>query len=55
MVHAERDEGHQGISRGDTYLVGGGDGYFVQIHPTDPNIVYAEQGGANVARYNRAT
>ena len=45
----------KGISRGDAYLVGGGDGYFVQIHPTDPNIVYAEQGGANVARYNRAT
>jgi photosystem II stability/assembly factor-like uncharacterized protein len=45
----------KGISRGDAYLVGGGDGYFVQIHPTDPNIVFAEQGGANVARYNRST
>src|SRR3569833_397969 len=45
----------KGITRGDAYLVGGGDGYFVQVHPTDPNIVYAEQGGANVARYNRST
>jgi photosystem II stability/assembly factor-like uncharacterized protein len=44
----------KGITRGDAYLVGGGDGYFVQIHPTDPNIIFAEQGGGSVARFNRA-
>jgi photosystem II stability/assembly factor-like uncharacterized protein len=36
-----------GITNADWYRVGGGDGFFTQIDPTDYNIVYAEsQGGA---------
>jgi photosystem II stability/assembly factor-like uncharacterized protein len=36
-----------GITNADWYRVGGGDGFYTQIDPTDYNIVYAEsQGGA---------
>ncbi|HKG97082.1 MAG TPA: hypothetical protein VKA97_04685, partial [Pyrinomonadaceae bacterium] len=36
-----------GITNADWYRVGGGDGFYTQIDPTDPNIVYSEsQGGA---------
>jgi hypothetical protein len=45
----------KGLSRRDAYLVGGGDGYFVQIDPAEPNVVYVEQGGASIKRFNYAT
>src|SRR5262245_61586894 len=36
-----------GITNADWYRVGGGDGFYAQVDPTDYNIVYAEsQGGA---------
>ena len=36
-----------GITNADWYRVGGGDGFYAQIDPTDYNIVYSEsQGGA---------
>src|SRR5215213_3825469 len=36
-----------GITNADWYRVGGGDGFYTQVDPTDHNIVYAEsQGGA---------
>lgn len=36
-----------GITNADWYRVGGGDGFYAQIDPTDHNIVYSEsQGGA---------
>src|SRR5215813_7747605 len=36
-----------GITNADWYRVGGGDGFYSQVDPTDYNIVYAEsQGGA---------
>ncbi len=35
--------------------VNGGDGFFTQQDPRDPNIVYAESQGGNVARINVAT
>src|SRR5690349_21323361 len=36
-----------GITNADWYRVGGGDGFYTQVDPTDYNIVYAEsQGGA---------
>src|SRR6185369_821101 len=36
-----------GITNADWYRVGGGDGFFTQVDPTDYNTVYAEsQGGA---------
>lgn len=45
----------KGLSRRDAYLVGGGDGYFVQIDPSDPNTVYVEQGGASIKRFDYRT
>ncbi|MDP9347878.1 MAG: glycosyl hydrolase, partial [Gemmatimonadota bacterium] len=35
--------------------VNGGDGFFTQQDPTDPNLVYAESQGGNLARINLAT
>ena len=36
-----------GITNADWFRVGGGDGFFAQVDPTDYNTVYAEsQGGA---------
>ena len=45
----------KGISRRDAYLVGGGDGYYVRIDPSDPNTFYVEQGGTSIKRFNYAT
>src|SRR6185295_16855336 len=36
-----------GITNADWYRVGGGDGFYTQVDPTDSNTVYSEsQGGA---------
>jgi hypothetical protein len=40
----------QGIANDEWYRVGGGDGFYVQIDPTDPNIVYAESQDGNLLR-----
>ena len=40
----------RGIPNGDWFTVGGGDGFYAQIDPTDPNIVYAESQDGNVLR-----
>ena len=45
----------QGISNDDWYTVGGGDGFFAQPHPTDPDIVYGESQDGNLFRRNVRT
>jgi len=45
----------QGITNEDWYRVGGGDGFYVQIDPTDHNIVYAESQDGNLLRRNLRT
>jgi photosystem II stability/assembly factor-like uncharacterized protein len=45
----------RGITNADWYTVGGGDGFYAQIDPTDPNIVYAESQDGNVLRRNLKT
>ncbi len=45
----------QGISNSDWYTVGGGDGFFAQPHPTDPDIVYGESQDGNLFRRNVRT
>jgi photosystem II stability/assembly factor-like uncharacterized protein len=45
----------RGIANSDWITVGGGDGFYAQIDPTDPNIVYAESQDGNVLRRNMAT
>ena len=37
------------------FTVNGGDGFYTQQDPTDPNTIYAESQGGNMARINYAT
>jgi hypothetical protein len=48
-------DGAGGVSRDQWYRVGGGDGFYVQVDPTDHNIVYAESQFGAIFRLNRAT
>jgi Sortilin, neurotensin receptor 3, len=43
------------ISNFDWFTVNGGDGFYSQQDPEDPDIVYAESQGGNMARINVAT
>lgn len=45
----------RGISNDEWFNVAGGDGYYVQIDPTDPNILYAESQDGNVLRRDLRT
>lgn len=44
-----------GITNADWYRVGGGDGFYTQIDPTDYNIVYYESQGGAVQRLDLRT
>src|SRR5687767_8958410 len=44
-----------GITNADWYRVGGGDGFFTQIDPTDHNIVFVESQGGAVQRLDMRT
>ena len=44
-----------GITNADWFRVGGGDGFFTQIDPTDHNIVFAESQGGAVQRLDLRT
>jgi photosystem II stability/assembly factor-like uncharacterized protein len=44
-----------GITNADWYRVGGGDGFYTQIDPTDYTIVYNESQDGNVRRVNLKT
>ena len=45
----------RGTTNEDWYRVGGGDGFYVQIDPVDPNIVYAESQDGNLFRRDMRT
>lgn len=45
----------QGITNDDWYTVGGGDGFFTQPDPNDPDIVYGESQDGNLYRRNVRT
>ncbi|MBI1737626.1 MAG: hypothetical protein HYR58_00055, partial [Acidobacteria bacterium] len=45
----------RGISNDEWTTVGGGDGFYAQIDPTDPSIVYAESQDGNLLRRNMKT
>jgi hypothetical protein len=49
-----RAKNRVGISNGDWYNVGGGDGFYSAMDPEDPNIVYSESQGGNASRLNIA-
>lgn len=44
-----------GITNADWYRVGGGDGFYTQIDPTDHNIVYYESQGGAMQRLDMGT
>ncbi len=46
---------NQGVRARDWYNVGGGDGFFAVMHPANPEIMFAESQGGNIARVNLAT
>ena len=43
------------ILQQDWYRVGGGDGFYTQVDPTDYNVVYAESQGGNIRRIDMST
>ena len=45
----------RGIANSDWFTVGGGDGFYAQIDPTDPNLVYTESQDGNVLRRDLKT
>jgi len=45
----------QGISNEDWYRVGGGDGFYTAVDPSDHNVVYVESQDGNVARFDLRT
>ncbi|MEW6455894.1 MAG: hypothetical protein AB1410_04170 [Acidobacteriota bacterium] len=44
-----------GITNEDWYNVGGGDGFYAQVDPTDHTIVYVESQDGNLMRFNLKT
>ncbi len=44
-----------GVSNDEWMRVGGGDGFYTQVDPTDPDTVYTESQNAALLRLNRAT
>ena len=42
-----------GVTNDDWFVTQGGDGFWVAIDPTDPNIVYTESQYGNASRYDR--
>ncbi len=45
----------RGVSNDDWFTIGGGDGFFAQPDPNDPNTVYAESQDGNIVRRNMLT
>ena len=46
---------NQGIRTRDWYNVGSGDGFFTVMHPSNPELMFAESQGGNITRVNLAT
>lgn len=44
-----------GVVNDDWFVTNGGDGFWSQIDPTDPNIVYAESQYGGIVRYDKKT
>jgi len=44
-----------GVTNADWIKIGGGDGFYTQVDPTDPTQIYAESQNGNLFRINRIT
>jgi photosystem II stability/assembly factor-like uncharacterized protein len=47
--------GSQGITNAEWFRVGGGDGFYTQVDPTDHNTIYVESQDGNVSRLDLRT
>jgi photosystem II stability/assembly factor-like uncharacterized protein len=54
-LFGENDEKRMNISNRDWFTVWGGDGYYVQIDPRDPRLIYAESQQGFAGRVDLAT
>jgi len=45
----------RGISNDEWFRIGGGDGFYTQVDPTDPDTIYAESQNGNLFRLNLKT
>lgn len=45
----------RGIGNWEWYRIGGGDGFHVQVDPTDNETIYSESQGGNIGRRNKRT
>ncbi len=53
MGGPSRNISSDGVTSDEWFITCGGDGFFSQIDPVDPNIVYAEWQYGNIVRYDR--
>jgi photosystem II stability/assembly factor-like uncharacterized protein len=53
MGGPSRNTSSDGVTSDEWFVTCGGDGFFSQIDPDDPNIVYAEWQYGNIVRYDR--
>lgn len=53
MGGPSRNISRDGVLSDDWFVTNGGDGFWSQIDPVDPNIVYAEAQYGNMVRYDR--
>jgi len=53
MGGPSRNTSSDGVTSDEWFVTCGGDGFFSQIDPKDPNIVYAESQYGNIVRYDR--
>jgi photosystem II stability/assembly factor-like uncharacterized protein len=53
MGGPSRNTSSDGVTADEWFFTCGGDGFFSQVDPTDPNIVYAEWQYGNIVRYDR--
>jgi len=50
-----RNTKNDGVVSDEWFVTNGGDGFWIQIDPEDPNIVYSESQYGGIVRYNRKT
>ncbi len=53
MGGPSQNTSRDGVTNADWFVTQGGDGFWVDIDPTDPNIVYTESQYGNVSRYDK--
>jgi len=55
MGGPSRNTSSLGVVNDDWFVTNGGDGFWSQVDPTDPNIIYAESQHGGLVRYDKKT